>query len=55
MSRLSEQLRECRALGRIAQVLRVELDWEKSDAEIFEQLADAAEELLTDAIIRDRL
>lgn len=48
-------VRECRALDRIARVLRVELDWHATDAELFEKLADAAEELLTDAIIRDRL
>jgi len=49
------RLRETVALQRLANVLVVKLDPAKENCELLEELAKAAEELLTDAIIRERL
>lgn len=43
------------AIQRLARVLRVSIDWRQDDEEVLKQLAAAAEELLADAIIRERL
>lgn len=47
--------REAVALQWLANVLVVKLDPRLENCELLEQLAKAAEELLTDAIIRERL
>ncbi len=49
------RLRTARALQRLANVLRVQLDPRKEDCELLEELALVAERYLTDAIIKERL
>lgn len=52
---LLHQLRMGKAIVRLAQTLKVELDPKSSPAEMLEVLADTAERYLTDAIIAERL